>query len=35
MRTEQEKIITNRKIEPVLTGIEVLKLKALREGVYF
>jgi hypothetical protein len=33
MRREQEQIITNRKIEPVLTGVEVLKLKALFERV--
>ncbi len=34
MRREQEQIITNR-IEPVLTGVEVLKLKAFLERVYF
>jgi hypothetical protein len=33
MRRAQEQIITNRKIEPVLTGVEVLKLKALFERV--
>ncbi len=32
MRREQEQIITNR-IEPVLTGVEVLKLKALLERI--
>jgi hypothetical protein len=35
MRREQEQIITNRKIEPVLTGVEVLKLEALLEREYF
>jgi hypothetical protein len=32
MRREQKQIIANR-IEPVLTGVEVLKLKALFERV--
>jgi hypothetical protein len=34
MRSEQEQIITNR-IEPVLTGVQVLKLEVLLERVYF
>jgi hypothetical protein len=34
MRSEQEQIISNR-IEPVLTGVEILKLEALLERVYF
>jgi hypothetical protein len=34
MRREQEQIIANR-IEPVLTGVEVLELEALLERVLF
>jgi hypothetical protein len=35
MRREQEQIINHDRIEPVLTGVEVLKLKALLERVLF
>ncbi len=35
MRSEQEQIKTNRRIEPVLTGVEILKLKAFLEQYTF
>jgi hypothetical protein len=33
MRREQEQIINHDRIEPVLTGVQVLKLKALLERI--
>jgi hypothetical protein len=35
MRSEQEQIIYHDRIEPVLTGVQVLELEAFLERVYF